>query len=141
MVRESEGVPPTVLTRVDSLIFKVKSRLEPGPYVELAGADTEEIVGPVRSIVMVVDEGVLTEGPTMFVEVPVTELASNCGVKVPSLQPLTVSVKVVPEAAEIANAHPVAVPAFEKSEFATPVKFSEAVMENVIEPVVFVGEV
>ena len=109
--------------------------------MELAGPDTELIEGAVRSIVIVVDVKELEDGPTILVTVPVTEFTSNCGVNVPSLQPLTVSVNEVPDAAEIANVHPVAVPALEKSEAATPVKFSDAVIEKVIEPVVLVGEV
>jgi hypothetical protein len=101
----------------------------------------EEIVGPVRSIVIGVVVKELEAGPTIFVTVPVTELAINCGVKVPALQLLTVRVNVVPDAAEIAKLQPVAVPALEKSEAATLFKFSDAVIEKVIGLVVFVGEV
>ena len=101
----------------------------------------EEMVGTVRSIVIVVVAKELEAGPTIFVTEPVTELAFNCGINVPALQLLTVRVNEVPDVAEIAKLQLVAVPALEKSEAATPVKFSEAVIENVIGLVVLVGEV
>ena len=61
--------------------------------MELLGAETDEIVGAVRSITTVFAEE--TEGGP--VEVPVIELAFNCKIKVPSEQLVTVTVYVVPD--------------------------------------------
>jgi hypothetical protein len=45
----------------------------------LEGAVTEEMVGEVRSMVMVVEAGELVEGPLELVTVPNTWLARTCG--------------------------------------------------------------
>jgi pantothenate kinase-related protein Tda10 len=60
---------------------------------------------------------------------------------VPSLQEETVSVKVVPDAAITAKEQPVAVPALEKSAFATESTDCANAIEKVIGEVVFVGDV
>jgi hypothetical protein len=97
--------------------------------VELEGAATEEIVGAVRSIVMGVVVSEFAAGPLEEVTVPKTEFAKTCGTRVPSLQLLTVNVKVLPEDALIANEQPVAVPEFVKSAFETELTFCEKVSE------------
>ena len=79
---------------------------------------TDEIVGAVRSITIVRVAGELADGPTC---VPVTELAKSWGINVPSPQPDAVMVKLVPVEVSGVKVHPVAVPALEKSEDATPV--------------------
>jgi hypothetical protein len=52
-------------------------------------------------------------------------LARTWGIKVPSLQPLTVNVKFVPEDALTEKLQPVALPELEKSAFATVFTFCE----------------
>ena len=89
----------------------------------MAGADREERVGAVRSKTIVVDAGELAAGPLLLVTVPKTELASTWGIRVPSLQLLTVRVKLVPDDALTEKLQPVAVPEFEKSPFATEFTF------------------
>jgi len=84
------GVPVTVTA---SLVLTVKFKTFVGMYVALAGALTDEMVGAVRSIVMVLEDA--TEvGPVVVV--PVTELAFNCRIKLPSVQLVSVTVYVVP---------------------------------------------
>lgn len=51
----------------------------------LEGAVTEEMVGEVRSMVMVVAE-LVEGGPTL---VPETELALSCNVRIPAVQLVT----------------------------------------------------
>jgi pantothenate kinase-related protein Tda10 len=65
----------------------------------------------------------LLPGPLVLVVVPNTELAITWGITVPSPHDETVRVKEVPEEALIENTQPVAVPAFEKSLFATELTF------------------
>ncbi len=65
----------------------------------------------------------------------------TCGMSVPSPQLETVRVNVVPDDPLIENVHPDAVPAFEKSEFATLLTFCEKVMAYEIEDEVLVGVV
>ena len=103
----------------------------------LAGAETEEIVGAVRSIVIGVEVGEFEDGPFVLVTVPKTAPARTCGINVPSLQELTVRVKLVPEDALIENEHPVAVPALEKSLATTVFTFCEKEIEYVIADEVF----
>jgi hypothetical protein len=101
----------------------VKVRFCPGPYVAFAGAVTEEIVGPVRSLVTEVVVGEFEAGPFVFVTVPSTEFAISCGIMVPALQDETVRVKLVPEEAFMEKTQPVAVPELEKSALAMPETF------------------
>jgi len=84
-VRVNRGLPVTV---ADSEKLTVKFSALPGKYVELEGADTEVIVGAVRSIITVLAE--LTAGGP--VDVPVTEFAFNCRMTVPSVQFVRVTV-------------------------------------------------
>ena len=84
-VSVSRGVPVTV---TDSEKLTVKLSAPAGIYVAFEGADTEEIVGAVRSITTVFAE--LTVGGP--VEVPVTEFAFNCRITVPSVQLVRVTV-------------------------------------------------
>jgi hypothetical protein len=79
------GLPVTV---TDSEKFTVKLSAPAGIYVAFEGADTEEIVGAVRSITTVFAE--LTVGGP--VEVPVTEFAFSCRMTVPSVQLVRVTV-------------------------------------------------
>jgi hypothetical protein len=58
-------------------------------------------------------------GPLVLVTVPNTEFAITCGTSVPFPHDETVSVKLVPDVPLMEKTQPVAVPAFEKSEFAT----------------------
>jgi hypothetical protein len=60
---------------------------------------------------------------------------------VPSLQEETVKVKLVPDEALIEKLQPVAVPALEKSPFATESTDCENAIEKSIGEVVFVGDV
>ena len=80
----------------------------------------------------------LADGPLLLVTVPYTEFEMTCGINVPSLHEETVKVKLVPEDALAEKAHPVAVPAFEKSEFATEFTFCEKVKEYEMAEVVLV---
>jgi hypothetical protein len=122
-VTASDGVPPVVVTLVASLILSVKVRFCPGPYVLLDGAVTEEIVGPVISLVTEVVVRAFEDGPFVFVTVPSTEFAISCGIMVPALQDETVRVKLVPDDALMENEQPVAVPELEKSALAMPETF------------------
>lgn len=54
-------------------------------------------------------------------------LEANCGITVPSPQPDTVTVRLLPESLPGLNEQLVAVPVFEKSPAATPVTLSENV--------------
>jgi hypothetical protein len=69
------------------------------------------------------------------------EPARIWGISVPSLQEETVSVKVVPDEAFTAKEHPVAVPALEKSPFATESTDCANAIEKSIGEDVFVGDV
>ena len=89
----------------------------------LDGPVTDEMVGAVRSIVMGVVVSEFAVGPLVLVTVPNTEFAITWGSRVPFPQDETVSVKLVPDDALIEKTQPVAVPAFEKSEFATESTF------------------
>ena len=89
----------------------------------MAGAVTEEIVGAVISLVTGVVVKALPDGPLVFVTVPSTESAINCGIIVPALHEETVNVKLVPDAALMENEQPVAVPELEKSALAMPETF------------------
>jgi hypothetical protein len=91
--------------------------------VPFDGGLTVVMVGAVLSIFTGVEVNESDTGPFVEVTVPYTELASTLGIKVPSPQELTVSVKVVPEAPLIEKEHPVAEPAFAKSEFETELTF------------------
>ena len=97
---------------------------------------TDEIVGAVRSMTIVVLAGEFIPGPAW---VPVTEFASSWGLRVPSPHPETVIVKVEPLEALGANEQPLAVPELEKSLAARPVIDSETLREKLIEEDVFVG--
>jgi hypothetical protein len=99
---------------------------------------TEEIVGAVRSIVMMVAEVDAAAGPT---ELPVTEFAFNRGIKVPSLQEEIDIVKLVPELADTEKLHPVEVPEFSKSPLSSPDIDSFMLSEYVIALEVLVGEI
>ena len=101
-------------------------------------AETLEIVGGVRSIVIVVVAEEFEDGPT---DVPVTEFAVNLGINVPSPQPEIVIVKDDPELELGVNVHPVAVPALAKSAASNPVTDWLKVNEYEISEVVFVGVV
>lgn len=66
-----------VETVTDSFIRTEKSILGPrgapvGEYVPAVGVSTEEMMGAVRSIVMVVDAGEFAAGPLELVTVPKT---------------------------------------------------------------------
>lgn len=94
--------------------------------VALSAGVVGVIVGAVSSRVIVVVAVAADDGP-VFVAESVAPFAANRGVTVPSLQPLTVTVRVDPESVPGLNVHPVAVPVFEKSPDATPVTDSEKV--------------
>ena len=79
-VKVRRGVPLTV---TDSEKLTVKLSGPAGLYVPFAGGETDEMVGAVRSMMMVVVAGDAEDGP---VAVPVTVLAINLGIKDPSLQ-------------------------------------------------------
>ena len=64
------GVPPVVVTVTASFIVTVKFKFCAGPYVAPAGPATDEIEGPVRSIVTGVVDGVSDPGPFVAVTVP-----------------------------------------------------------------------
>ena len=107
----------------------------------LAGAVTEEIVGAVISLVTGVVVRAFPDGPLVFVTVPSTEFAINCGIIVPALHEETVSVKLVPDAALMENEQPVAVPELEKSALAMPETFWLMTIEYVIALEELVGDV
>jgi hypothetical protein len=73
-------------------MFAVKLICPAGIYVAFAGAVMELIDGAVRSIVTEVVVGVFAGGPVCPVDEPKIEVASNCGVTVPSLHELSVKV-------------------------------------------------
>ena len=79
-VKVRRGVPLTV---TDSEKLTVKLSAPEGLYVPLAGGETDEMVGALRSMTMVVVAGEADDGPVV---VPETELAFNRGIKVPSPQ-------------------------------------------------------
>jgi hypothetical protein len=85
MVRASRGVPETVTV---SDIFRVKEIEFPGTYVAFAGPEADEIVGAVRSM-MIVFADVISLGP---VWVAVIELALSWRIKFPAVQLVTVTV-------------------------------------------------
>lgn len=86
----------------------------------------EETVGAVRSMVIVVEAAEFEVGPLLGVAaVSATVFALRRGVRVPSLHPVMVIVKLVPLAALGENVQPVAVPEFAKSVDANPVMDSD----------------
>lgn len=123
-----------------SVKVTVKSRLLPGKYVALAGAVTEEMVGADLSIVTVLVASELAAGPLLLVTIPKTELARSLGVRVPSLHPVMLIVKVEPEEELGVKIQPVALPALVKSVDTTLLTFCEKLMEYEIVEEVFVGE-
>jgi hypothetical protein len=116
------GVPVTV---IDSENAIVKVGVSTGLYVALAGGVTVEIIGAVRSITIVVLAAVAEDGPDAL---PVTELAFNLGVNVPSPHEETDKAYVFPEP-ETENEQLNAVPAFSKSVLSIPVTDSDIVSE------------
>ena len=98
--------------------------------VALSAGVVGVIVGAVSSRVIVVDAVSADDGPVLLA-VSLAPFTANRGVTVPSLQPLTVTVRDEPESVPGSNEHPVAVPVFEKSPEATPVTDSENVNEYV----------
>jgi hypothetical protein len=65
----------------DSEKLTKKVGVSAGLYVALAGAETDNIVGAVRSMTIVVVAGETAAGPAV---VPVTEFALRAGMRVPS---------------------------------------------------------
>ena len=110
-------------------------------YEPLAVLDeNEEIVGATVSTVIVVADVASLDGPVLPA-VSIAPEATNLGITVPSLQPETVTVRVVPEVSVPGvNAQPVAVPVFAKSPDATPVTASPNVIVYVNDDA-FVGVV
>lgn len=94
--------------------------------VALSAGVVGVIVGAVSSRVMVVDAVAADEGPVLLAA-SVAPFTANRGITVPSLHPVTVTVRVEPESVPGLNEQPVAVPVFEKSPEATPVTDSENV--------------
>ena len=93
----------------------------------LAASDPFVIDGPVASRVIVLVAVANAAGPVVLDEL-VAPFATNRGCTVPSLQPVTVTVRVVDDVSEPGSKlHPVAVPALLKSPLATPVTASEKV--------------
>ena len=89
-----------------------------------------ETVGAVRSMVIVVVALVADVGPELGgVAVSETEFAFKRGTRVPSLQPVIVTVKLVPLLTLGANVQPVAVPAFTKPLAVSPIIDSDMVNE------------
>ena len=87
-----------------------------------------ETVGAVRSMVIVVVALVADVGPELGgVAVSETEFAFKRGTRVPSLQPVIVTVKLVPLLAFGEKLQLVAVPAFAKSAAARPLMDSDIV--------------
>ena len=66
-VKVRRGVPLTV---TDSEKLTVKLSAPEGLYVPLAGGETDEIVGALRSITMVEVAGEFAAGPLLLVTVP-----------------------------------------------------------------------
>ena len=86
--------------------------------------------GAVRSIVIVVEAELFEVGPELGVAaVSATEFAFSRGIRVPSLHPVMVTVKLVPLLAFGEKEQPVAVPALAKSGAASPVMDSDIVRE------------
>ena len=84
-MRAKRGVPVTVTV---SDMLSVKEIEFPGIYVAFVGPDADEIVGAVRSIIIVFAD-VISLGP---VWVPVIELALSCRIKFPAEEFVTVTV-------------------------------------------------
>jgi hypothetical protein len=93
--------------------------------------------GAVLSMVIVVAELVAEVGPALALLL-VTELADTLGIKVPSPQPVAVSVKDVPLVPLVEKLQLAAVPLFVRSSAPNPEIDSENSIEKVIAPVVFV---
>ena len=87
--------------------------------------ENDGTVGAVRSIVIVAP--VEAEAGPVLPAASETALTARRGMTVPSEQPVTVTVRELPESASRAKVHDVAVPVFEKSPAATPVTDSENV--------------
>jgi hypothetical protein len=109
------------VTVSDKAREKVKAWV--GLYVASAGPVTIEIVGAVRSIVIIDEASEFDAGPFVLVPVPKTESASSWGIKVPSPHEETVKVKEIPDEALGEKLQPVAVPLLEKSLDATEFTF------------------
>ena len=97
----------------------------------------DDTVGAVRSMVIVAP--VAAEAGPVLPAASVAAVTARRGMTVPSEQPVTVTVRVVPESAPGSKAHDVAVPVFEKSPATTPVTTSENVRVYV-KLVALVGE-
>jgi hypothetical protein len=85
-----------------------------------------EIVGAVRSITTVFADAIAL-GPVVVV--PVTEFAFSRSIRAPSVQPETVTVKVVPEEAETFVELQDALPPYSKSDAAIPVTDCDIIKE------------
>jgi hypothetical protein len=85
----------------------------------------DDTVGAVRSIVTVAP--VEAEAGPVFDAASLAAPTASCGMTVPALQPVIVTVRELPESAPGSNTHEVAVPVCEKSPAATPVTASENV--------------
>ena len=131
-----QGVPEQILMSlpVTGVMFSLNVRtrfVEIATPVESSAGVVGVMVGAVVSRVIVVVAVAAEVGPSL----PAVSVApddANCGVTVPEPQLDTVIVYgPAPDPADTANAHPVAVPVFEKSPDATPVTDSENVKEYV----------
>jgi len=85
----------------------------------------DDTVGAVRSIVTVAP--IEAEAGPVFDAASLTAPTASCGITVPALQPVIVTVRELPESVPGSNTHEVAVPVCEKSPAATPVTDSENV--------------
>jgi hypothetical protein len=85
----------------------------------------DDTVGAVRSIVTVAP--VEAEAGPVFDAASLAAPTASCGMTVPALQPVIVTVRELPASAPGSNTHEVAVPVCEKSPAATPVTASENV--------------
>lgn len=94
--------------------------------VALSAGVVGVIVGAVVSRVIVVVAVAAELGPVLPAA-SVAPFTANWGATVPSLQPVTVTVRDEPESVPGLNEQPVAVPVFKKSPEATPVTDSENV--------------
>ena len=130
------GVPEQIVMSlpVTGVMFSLNVRtrfVEIATPVESSAGVVGVMVGAVVSRVIVVVAVAAEVGPSL----PAVSVApddANCGVTVPEPQLDTVIVYgPAPDPADTANAHPVAVPVFEKSPDATPVTDSENVKEYV----------
>ena len=130
------GVPEQIVMSLPvtavTVSLKVKTKfVEIATPVESSAGVVGVMVGAVVSRVIVVVAVAAEVGPSL----PAVSVApddANCGVTVPEPQLDTVIVYgPAPDPADTANAHPVAVPIFEKSPDATPVTDSENVKEYV----------